>query len=68
VRGLGISVPAAAAIHEIFGDAEKADRQTRLRSLKDLDAVALTPAEAFTFLLDPSVADNKLRCHGSTLA
>ena len=48
-------------LHEVFGDAEKADRQARLRSLKDLDAVALMLAQACTLLLDPSVADDELR-------
>ena len=48
-------------LHQVFGDAEKADRQARLRSLKDLDAVALMLAQACTLLLDPSVADDELR-------
>ncbi len=50
-------------LHEIFGDAEKADRKARLRSLKDLDAVAMTLAQACTPLLDPSLPDDELRGH-----
>jgi uncharacterized protein DUF4158 len=50
-------------LHEIFGDAEKADRKARLRSLKDLDAVAMTLAQACTALLDPSLPDDALRSH-----
>ena len=29
-------------LHELFGDAEKADKKTRLRTLKDLDGAAAT--------------------------
>jgi hypothetical protein len=50
-------------LHEIFGDAEKADRKARLRSLKDLDAVAMTLAQDCTPLLDASLPDDELRGH-----
>jgi TnpA family transposase len=50
-------------LHEIFGDAEKADRKARLRSIKDLDAVALTLAQPCSALIDPTLPDNALRKH-----
>jgi hypothetical protein len=50
-------------LQEIFGDAEKADRKARLRSLKDLDAVAMTLADACAPLLDPSLSDSEVRGH-----
>jgi hypothetical protein len=51
-------------LHEIFGDAEKADRKARLRSIKDLDAVATTLAQVCTALLDTSfLPDSALREH-----
>lgn len=37
---------------ELFGDAVKADRKSRLRSLKDLDETAVTLASACQMLLD----------------
>ena len=50
-------------LRDIFGAAEKADRKARLRSLKDLDALALTLAHACAALLDPALPDNVLRDH-----
>jgi len=48
-------------LHELFGGAEKADRNARLRTLKDLDQAATTLAEACRLLLDPSLPDAGLR-------
>lgn len=46
---------------EVFGDAEKEDKKARLRSLKDLDALAITLAEACQLVVDPSLPDERLR-------
>ena len=43
-------------LHELFGDAEKADKKARLRTLKDLDEAAATRV-----LLDPALPDNRVR-------
>jgi hypothetical protein len=40
--------------HELFGDAEKADKKSRLRTLKDLDGAAATLADVRRVLLDPA--------------
>jgi TnpA family transposase len=48
-------------LHELFGDAMKADQKARLRSLKDLDAAATTLAEACAILLDATLPDIELR-------
>lgn len=48
-------------LRELFGDAVKADKKARLRSLKDLDAAAATLASACQIVLDTSVPDAKLR-------
>lgn len=48
-------------LHELFGDAVKADRKSRLRSLKDLDEAAATLASACQMLLDEAVPDAELR-------
>ena len=48
-------------LRDLFGDAVKADKKARLRSLKDLDAAAATLASACQILLDTSVPDKKLR-------
>ena len=48
-------------LHELFGDAMKADKKARLRTLKDLDAAAATLAEACRLLLDPAVPDEAVR-------
>jgi hypothetical protein len=50
-----------ALLREFFGDASKADKKARLRTLKDLDQVAATLAHACQLLLDPSVPDAELR-------
>ena len=50
-------------LRDIFGAAETADRKARLRSLKDLDALALTLAHACAALLDPALPDNVRRDH-----
>ncbi len=48
-------------LHELSGDAVKADRKSRLRSLKDLDEAAATLASACQMLLDDTVPDAELR-------
>ncbi len=46
---------------DLFSDAEKAGKQTRLRSLKDLDAAVTKLSQPCQILLDPNVPDAKLR-------
>jgi hypothetical protein len=46
---------------EVFGDAEKEDKKARLRSLKDLDTLALTLAEACKLVVDPALPDESVR-------
>jgi len=46
---------------ELFRDAIKADKQARLRTLKDLDKAAATLVDACCLLLDPTLPDKKLR-------
>ncbi len=46
---------------EVFGDAEKEDKKARLRSLKDLDALAITLAEACRLVVDPALPDESVR-------
>ncbi|MEX5748763.1 Tn3 family transposase [Massilia sp. X63] len=48
-------------LRELFGDAVKADKKSRLRSLKDLDEAAATLARACQMLLDDTVPDSELR-------
>ena len=48
-------------LQELFNDAKKADRKARMRTLKDLDAVTTTLAEACTVLLDATLPDENLR-------
>lgn len=48
-------------VGEIFGDAQVEDRKTRLRSLKDLDALAITLTEAMGLVVDLSIHDDALR-------
>jgi hypothetical protein len=48
-------------LHELFGDAEKADKKARLRTIKDLDQAAVTLADACRLLLDPAMPDAGLR-------
>ena len=48
-------------LRELFGDAVKADKKSRLRSLKDLDEAAATLASACQMLLDDAVPDAELR-------
>ena len=50
-------------VQELFGKAKKADREARMRTLKDLDAAATTLAEACVVVLDATLPDEKLRCH-----
>lgn len=50
-----------ALLRELFGDAIKADRKARLRTLKDLDQAATTLAYACQKLLDTSLPDAELR-------
>ncbi|CAE6812098.1 Tn3 family transposase ISXc4 [Paraburkholderia aspalathi] len=50
-----------ARLRELFGDAIKADKKARLRTLKDLDQAAATLAHACQLLLDTSVPDAELR-------
>jgi len=46
---------------EVFGDAEKEDKKARLRSLKDLDALAIILAEACQVVVDSKLPDERLR-------
>lgn len=48
-------------LRELFGDAIKADRKARLRSLRDLDQAAATLAGACQMLLDTGLPDAELR-------
>jgi hypothetical protein len=48
-------------LRELFDDAVKADRKSRLRSLKDLDEAAAILASACQMLLDDAVPDVELR-------
>ncbi len=48
-------------LRELFGDAIKADKKSRLRTLKDLDQAAATLASACQMLLDTSLPDGELR-------
>ena len=48
-------------IDEVFGDALTEDRKVRLRSLKYLDALAITLSEAMTVVVDLSIPDAALR-------
>jgi len=48
-------------LHELFGDAEKADKKARLRTLKDLDGAAATLADVCRVLLDPALPDDRVR-------
>ena len=50
-----------AVVTALFSEAAKAGIQTRVRTLKDLDAAALTLAEVVTILRDPVVADGTIR-------
>jgi TnpA family transposase len=46
---------------DVFGEAQKEDRKTRLRSLKDLDALAITLVEACNPIVDTALPDEQLR-------
>ncbi|MGH8141515.1 MAG: Tn3 family transposase [Steroidobacteraceae bacterium] len=46
---------------DVFGEAHKEHRKTRLRTLKDLDALAITLVEACTPIVDTSLPDAQLR-------
>jgi hypothetical protein len=48
-------------LRELFGDAIKADKKARLRTLKDLDQAAATLASACQMLLDTGLPDAELR-------
>jgi hypothetical protein len=44
---------------DVFGEAKKEDRKPRLRTIKDLDALAITLAEACTPIVDISLPDGR---------
>ena len=48
-------------LRDLFVNAVRADRNARLRTLKDLDQAALTLAETCALLLDEAVPDSELR-------
>lgn len=48
-------------LRELFGDAIKADKKARLRTLKDLDQAAATLARACEMYLDTDIPDTELR-------
>ena len=48
-------------LSDVFGEAQKEDRKARLRSLKDLDALAITLVDACKPIVDSSLPDEKLR-------
>ncbi len=48
-------------LDEVFGDAQAEDQKARLRSLKDLDALAITLTEAMGLVIDLSIPDEQLR-------
>lgn len=50
-----------AILRELFGDAIKADKKSRLRTLKDLDQAAATLAAACQIVLDSGLANEELR-------
>jgi hypothetical protein len=50
-----------AVVTALLSEAAKAGIQTRVRTLNDLDAAALTLAEVVTILRDPVVADGTIR-------
>jgi TnpA family transposase len=45
----------------LFGDAEKADKKARLRTLKDLDEATATLVLACRWLIDPELPDDRVR-------
>ena len=50
-----------ALLRDLFGNAVKADRKARLRTLKDLDQAAAVLASACQVVLDDGLADAELR-------
>lgn len=48
-------------LNEIFGKAVKAGQKARLRSIRDLDAAAMTLADACKILMNPSLSDTEVR-------
>ena len=48
-------------LNEVFGEAEKEDKKTRLRTLTDLDALAITLADACKLVVDPALPDERVR-------
>lgn len=50
-----------ALLRELFGNAIKADKKARQRTIKDLDRVAITLARACRMVLDNNLPDSELR-------
>jgi len=50
-----------ALLRELFGEATRAEKKARLRTLKDLDRAAAILASACQMLLDPEISDAELR-------
>lgn len=50
-------------LRDLFATSERVGRQARLRTIRDLDAAALTLVEATTPLLAPELTDAQLRTH-----
>ena len=50
-----------ALLRELFGDAIKADKKARQRTIKDLDRAAITLAKACRMVLDNNLPDSELR-------
>ncbi len=48
-------------LSDLFGDAEKADKKARLRTLKDLDEATATLVLACRWLIDPALPDDRVR-------
>ncbi|HTF68726.1 MAG TPA: DUF4158 domain-containing protein, partial [Edaphobacter sp.] len=46
---------------DLFGDAANADKKARLRTLKDLDEATATLVVACRWLIDPALADDRVR-------
>ena len=46
---------------DLFGNAEKADKKSRLRTLKDLDEATATLVLACRWLIDPELPDDRVR-------
>jgi hypothetical protein len=48
-------------LHDLFGEAKNADKNTRLRTLKGLDRAATHLADACRMILDQELPDEQLR-------